>query len=339
MIARDARVLAIVVARIGDTVLATPVLRALRAAAPAGSLDVIAHPKRLAVLEHLPFVDRLVPASRARLLLERLRGAPRYDLAVVFGRDRPLFDHAFAVAARVVGFRQGDAALDARLAPAVERPAALEHAVIERLRLARAVGADSDDLRLAYRVLPAELDAAHALVAGRFPRRPRPLLAVVPKSFPTKAYRDWPRERFAALFERLFAARRDAGVLLLGDDGSREVADALVARFPGRVTSVAGRLGLRESAATIAASDAYLGVDTGPTHIAGALDVAMVALYHCHHRGRHLAPLQRAQLAVVEHPCPDERASDTVPMAEIDSETVWARLAPLLPAEAACTAA
>jgi heptosyltransferase-3 len=339
MIARDARVLAIVVARIGDTVLATPVLRALRAAAAEGTLDVIAHPKRIAVLEHLPCVDRLIPAGRARLLLERLRGTRPYDLAVVFGNDRPLFEHAFAGARRVVGFRQRDAGINERLAPAVERPAALEHAVVERLRLARAVGAQTSDLRLAYRVLPEERAQANALVASLFARRPRPLLAVVPKSFPTKAYRDWPQERFAALFERLFADRPDAGVLLLGDDTSRAVATALVARFPGRVASAAGRLGLRESAAAIAASDAYLGVDTGPTHIAGALDVPMVALYHCHHRGRHLAPLQRAHLAVVEHPCPDERASATVSMADIDAETVWQRLCQVLPADAACAAA
>jgi heptosyltransferase-3 len=339
MIARDARVLAIVVARIGDTVLATPVLRALRAAASAGTLDVIAHPKRIAVLEHLPFVDRLIPAGRARLLLERLRGARPYDLAVVFGNDRPLFEHAFAVARRVVGFRQRDAALSERLAPAVERPAVLEHAVVERLRLARAAGADTSDLRLAYRVLPGERAAANALVASLFAHRPRPLLSVVPKSFPTKAYRDWPQERFAALFERLFAERRDAGVLLLGDDAARDVADALIARFPGRVASAAGRLGLRESAAAIAVSDGYLGVDTGPTHIAGALDVPMVALYHCRHRGRHLAPLQRPDLEVVEHPCPDERAGEQVPMAEIDAETVWHRLRRVLPADAACAAA
>jgi heptosyltransferase-3 len=339
MIARDARLLAIVVARIGDTALATPVLRALRTAAPDGTLDVIAHPKRIAALAHLPFVDRLVPAGRARLLVERLRGAARYDLAVVFGNDAPLFAHAFAVASRVVGFRQRDAAIDDRLAPAVARPAAIEHAVTERLRLARALGLDPRELRLAYRVLPEERAAAEALVASRFVRRPRPLLTVVPKSFPTKAYRDWPRERFAALFERLFAERPDAGALLLGDGAARDVGDALVARFPGRVASAAGRLGLRQSAAVIAVSDGYLGVDTGPTHIAGALDVPMVALYHCCHRGRHLAPLQRSQLAVVEHPCPDERASETVPMADIDVEPVWQGLCQVLPAAAACAAA
>src|SRR5476651_1655818 len=55
----DARILVICVARVGDTLLATPALRALRAAVPRGSLTVLAHPKRRALLEHLPFIDHL----------------------------------------------------------------------------------------------------------------------------------------------------------------------------------------------------------------------------------------------------------------------------------------
>jgi heptosyltransferase-3 len=305
---------------------------------PQGELDVIAHPKRIDVLEHLPFVDRLVPAAGARLLLERLKRRKPYDHAFVFGNDARLFRHAFAVATRVTGFRQGDERINARLAPLAERPGTLEHAVVERMRLARAAGIDSPDLRPEYHVLPEERAGAERFLASLFPQRPRPLLAVVPKSFPTKAYRDWPAQRFAELFARLFDVHAEAGVVLLGDAAGRSVADELTAKFAGRVASAAGQRSLRESAALVAVADAYVGVDTGPTHIAGALDVPMVALYHCAHRGRHLAPLQRPGLEVVEHPCPDARCSDTVPMGEIDAEVVWQRLQRVLAASDECAA-
>ena len=59
MIKPDANVLVIIVARIGDTLLVTPALRALKAAIPHGRLTVLAHPKRLEVLQHLPFIDAL----------------------------------------------------------------------------------------------------------------------------------------------------------------------------------------------------------------------------------------------------------------------------------------
>jgi heptosyltransferase-3 len=47
--------------------------------------------------------------------------------------------------------------------------------------------------------------------------------------------------------------------------------------------------------------DLYIGVDTGPTHIAGALKVPMVAIYHCYHPGALLKPLNRENLEVIEH--------------------------------------
>ena len=327
MIERSSRVLVVVVARIGDTMLVTPVLRALRAAAPEGRLDVVAHPRRISVLEGLPFVDRLIPAGRARLTLERMRRSSEYDYAFVFGKDRHLFEHAFSVADRVIGFRQADEALNVRLHLAVERPSSLLHAVNERLRLAGAAGIEARDLQLAYRVTAEEKSDAERFVRSLLPQRDGPLVALQPKSFPTKSYRDWPAYRFAELLERLFREHPSAGAIVLGDSLSCDVARELAARFPGRVASAAGRRTLRESAAVIALADCFVGVDTGPTYIAGALGVPMVALYHCRHRGRHLAPLGHPALETIEHPATDAECTLTARMDAIDAETVWHALA------------
>ena len=40
---------------------------------------------------------------------------------------------------------------------------------------------------------------------------------------------------------------------------------------------------MRENAAIMAHLSLYIGVDTGPTHLAGALDIPMVAMYHSYH--------------------------------------------------------
>ena len=58
-IAPDASVLVINVARIGDTLMTTPVLRAIRAAYPEARVGCLAHPKRAAVLEGLEWVNSL----------------------------------------------------------------------------------------------------------------------------------------------------------------------------------------------------------------------------------------------------------------------------------------
>jgi heptosyltransferase-3 len=329
MIEPDARVLVIAVARIGDTVLATPILRAIRAAVPRGRVDVIVQASRKELLEGLPFVDRVIGARKARAAVARLAGR-RYDYAFAFGHDRWLVEYALAVADKVVAFRQPDEDLNRRLFRSVDPPASPEHAVVERMRLARAAGIELADVRTAYVVTPEEAAQAEQFLRQAFAAPPVPLVAILPKSFPTKAYRDWPRARFADFLARLFAEFPGGGALVLGDEDARDVAEALVARFPGRVASAAGSRSLRQTAALIAACDLYVGVDTGPTHLAGALGVPMVVLYHCRHRGRFLAPLGHPALEVIEHPAPDDACSDATSMDAIGVDDVWSAARRLL---------
>jgi len=323
MIEPGMRVLAIVVARIGDTLLVTPALRALKAACGAGELHVMAHPKRMDLLRHLPFVDRLSPITPFRARLRGRLGARRHDVGVVWADDEAILGYALRAARRVVAFRRGDASLDGRLAAAVARPGRPTHAVIERLMLAEAAGARCADPRLAFRVTEAEAGQARRLVASALPGTDGPLVGLQIQSFPTKRYRDWPAGHFAQLLDRLFAASRGARALVLGDAQSEAAARALVQRHPERVASLAGRLSLRELAAVLACLDLYVGVDTGPTHLAGALGIPMVALYHCRHRGSLLAPLDHPALTVIEHPAADADCTPQREMAEIGVDRVW----------------
>jgi heptosyltransferase-3 len=116
------------------------------------------------------------------------------------------------------------------------------------------------------------------------------------------------------------------GVVVLGGPESTRIgadfAQRLSTHFPGRVASLAGHTALREGAAVIGELDLYVGVDTGPTHLAGALGVPMVALYHCRHRGRWLAPQEHPALSVIEHPSTDIDCTADTPMSFIQVETV-----------------
>src|SRR5207237_9208241 len=96
--------------------------RALPEAWPGARLEVFAHPRRFEVLQHLPFVSGCRAITKQRARLRGWLGARRWDLAVVYGFDRALVAYALRVANRVAAFRQGDASLEARRAPAVDYP-------------------------------------------------------------------------------------------------------------------------------------------------------------------------------------------------------------------------
>jgi len=317
------RILVINVSRIGDTLLVTPALRALATAWPQARISFLGHPKRVEIMRHLPFIAELGAITKLRApWLGRLRGT-RWDIALVFGFDRPLVEYALRVARRVVAFRQNDPALDARLFRSAERPAfQTMHAARHPLLLTQALGVPDAGLRLAYRVT----DAEKAWARNTLPRNAHPLVGLQVASFPTKGYRDWPLEHFAALGERLLAHWPDAQLVFLGGSLERERVVQFAQRFGERATVFAGRLSLRQSAALMSQLDLYVGVDTGPTHIMGALEPPMVALYHCYSPSRVLAPLERERCYVVDHPRDFAHCSPETPMGEISVDAVWARV-------------
>lgn len=330
--ARDARILVIQVARIGDTLLVTPALRAIKAALAEAHLTVFAHPARRALLEGLPYIDALGAITpRSAWWRGRLGGA-KWDLALVYGQDIPLIRYAVRVAHRVVAFAQRDETINAMLWKAVVPPREAVHAIAERLLLPGALGIETDDWRLDYRVAAGEAAAAAAWLARHLPPDPRPLVGFQLASFPTKSYRDWPASHFAELARRLLARYPRAHILLLGGSESRRAAAVLAQEIEPRrrVVDACGKFPLRQTAALMSRLDAYVGVDTGPTHLAGALRLPMVAMYHCRHRGRYLAPLQHERLHVIEHPARDADCTATTPMSAIPVDRVWEALRALL---------
>ena len=329
------RLLVIAVTRIGDTLLVTPAIRALAATYPEAEITVLVHPKRRELLLNLPFIHRLSSITKRQAFFRGrfgfLRDRKPYDAAIVYGHDVPLLAYALRIADKVVAQPQKSTSFQAageRLVTVAD-PQELEHAVPARLRMAQALGAIPAGLHLSYVVTAAERAEAVQLLAALLPestaakKNHRRWVGIQLQSFPTKAYRDWPHEFFMQLLQRLLAAEPDVHAVVLGDHASTHAAQDLEQCFPARVTSLAGRISLRQAAAVMSQLSLYIGVDTGPTHLAGALGIPMVALYHCMHRGCYLIPLEHPSLTLIEHPASDAECSNQRSMAEISVDQVW----------------
>jgi len=317
-------ILVINVSRIGDTLLTTPALRALASRWPRARLDFFGHPKRFELVRHLPFLTTCGSITKHRARLKGWLPGRRWAMAVVYGFDRPLVAYALRVAERTVAFRQGDDALDARLFRCVERPAFQSmHSVDHLLSLTQAIQVPDAGKRLAYEVTSSESQWARGYLEQQVAPGNRPLVGLQVASFPTKAFRDWPLEHFAELCRLILSRWPGAHFLFLGGPHDASKVRTVAAQFPGHATAVAGTLSLRQSAAVMNELDLYIGVDTGPTHVMGALDRPMVAMYHCHSPSWLLMPLERSRLYVVDHPRAGKDHSPNVPMAEIRVEAVW----------------
>lgn len=323
---KPASVLVINVSRIGDTLFATPALRAIAAAWPQAAITVLGHPNRAEVFKHLPFIAECGSISKRSAPWRGWLGG-RYDYAFVYGFDQALVRYALRVARRVVAFRQSDSRINERLYRVVDLPPfQSEHAVLQALRLPAAVGIEPAGLRLAFALSDDEKSWARQRLETEGMGGRKPLVGLQVASFPTKGYRDWPVESFAQLCDAISQARPDTGFLIFGGSEEKQRTVWLKEKLGAKAALLAGKLSLRQTAAMMALCDAYVGVDTGPTHIMSCFDVPIVGLYHCLSSSALTGPLDHPLNFCLDHPRTGRDCDDTTPMAEISVETVLARV-------------
>lgn len=324
-------ILVISVSRIGDTILVTPVLRAIAAAWPAVRLEFLGHPKRAEIIRHLPYVHRVGTISKHSALFRGWLTGHRHDLAFVYGYDRALIEYALRTARRVIAFSQPDDSLNRRLYRVAEAPAFQEtHAVRFQLQLLAPLGIAHAGYHLSYQVTEAERQWAQSELGRRGHSGQHPLVGVQLASFPTKAYRDWPIERFLELCHRIRRHYPHVHFLVFGGKQERARTMRLHSEFRECSSLYAGRLTLRQTAALMDRLDLYVGVDTGPTHIMGALHRPMVVLYHGYSPSGLLAPLEHPCLYAVDHPDAGPKCTPDTPMSAISVDLVWLRVAEAL---------
>jgi ADP-heptose:LPS heptosyltransferase len=266
--------------QLGDVVLVTAALRALKRGAPDVPLELVTDERFVPLVEGLPFVDRVWPLRRTTgdtlALLAALRRR-RWRVAVdFFGNSRTALLARGSGAPRVVGYDlRGRAAAYHVRVPRTQAPAPgrREYAAATHVRLAVAAGGVDDGVRTAVAVRDDARAAAAALLAAAGVRAPaRAIGLVAAGSWPTKA---WPASHAGLLARRLLAAGRE--VVLVAGPGERRVTDAVRAIAPG--CAMLPPHGVAELVAVIASLGAVVGTDSGPRHVAAALGVPTYAWY------------------------------------------------------------
>ncbi|MGH2486140.1 MAG: lipopolysaccharide heptosyltransferase II [Ktedonobacterales bacterium] len=292
------RILVVRVDLIGDIVLSLPAVRVLRRAYPDARIDMLVPRSSAPILAaEGDLVAQVIPYDHgvwrrpggflkvgawreAVTLVRRLRAA-RYDLAVSVSGDIGSIVTRLSGARRRVGY--ADEAYDHFLTDTLPggRYKRRQHEVRYVLDLARAAGGSvqPSDERLVLHVLP-EADARMRLVLDEA-RRARgcagPVIALHAGARNGQAKR-WPADHFAALADRL-AREFDALVVLTGGPAEEPIARLVQRQATSPLLDLVGKTSLHELAALLAAGDLVVTGDSGPMHIACAVNTPVVALH------------------------------------------------------------
>ena len=266
-------VLVIRYSALGDVVLATSVLEPLRARFPGARIEWVTSPAYAPLLEGLPDVERVHRIGRGGIreavdLAVTLRG--RFDLAIDLQNKVKSAVVARAAGRRQLVFRRRTPRQAALALLGVDPPVHGPHATRIYADVLRPLGIERTGKTQVALSGPARDAAAAALASA-----PRPRVAFAPGA--SRATKLWPAERFAEVAEALSAA--GASVILAGGPGDAEALARFRAALHAPVAGDLTRLPVEGLAAGLAAVDLLVSCDSGPVHLAGAVETPVLAVF------------------------------------------------------------
>lgn len=320
------KILIINVTRIGDTLFGVPSIRAIAQNYPGAEITVLAHPNRYDLLEYLPYVQHVAGITKKTAWYRGWLGK-QYDKAFVWGFDAPLIRYAARVSRELIAHRQPDEALNKLIGHIVESPRhKANHVVKQLLTLPQGVGISTTNYRIDLVLTGQERVWARNTLAARGVTTNNLLIGFQTTSFHTRPYRDWPIQNFHALANRISAVYPQARFILFGGRDGLKRNQALADELAAGCISFANQLSLRQTAAIMSCLNAYVGVDTGPTHIMSTFDIPLIGLYHAKSKTHHTGPLQHPRDYCINHPVDEVDADETTPMADISVDQVFGQL-------------
>lgn len=280
-----ARILVRLPTWVGDAVMATPALRALRRAHPGAEIVAEGRPILGDLLDGLASFDAFLPDDGGSALSRRRRLAGRrFDLAVLLPDSvRSALAPFLARIPERVGYGRDPlrrALLSVALPPPRANGRRLPIPMIERyLAITRRVGCEDAGDHLELSVSPESAERVDEGLARCGVGPGDALLVVTPGAGfgPSKL---WPAEHYAKACDAIARKHGLRPVLAPAPDEAGIAARiaALAEVRPVSVSEMGGPFGLAELKALIARARLVLSNDTGPRHIAVALDRPVVVL-------------------------------------------------------------
>jgi heptosyltransferase-2 len=277
---------------VGDAVMSVPALRALRQLLPQAHITLATRPWAEGLFSDADFIDELLLYERrprdVRAVLRQTREwrRRRFDLAVLF---QNAFEAALIAAGARVPLRLGYATDNRRAL--LTHPLSLPAWRGERHEVFYYLNIISELERLLYGTNKVEQQApafalhvslarqaeAREMLAAHGANLARPLVALCPGSTNSRAKR-WPTESFAALADQLIE-EAGADVALVGAVDELEVSMEVSAAMRHQPVMLTGQTSLAQAVAVLSLADALVTNDTGPAHIAAALERPVLVIF------------------------------------------------------------
>ena len=274
-----ARILVIQFRQIGDVLLSTPVLRALRMAYPQSHIAFLTEPSPGRVLQGNTLIDEVIlrprhTSWREQWDLIRTMRRQRFDLVIdLIGNPRSAVLTRLSGARHRLAFARFPRSLLYTMLVSHHQPIP-EYTVAKRLRLLEPLGIQATDVTPVLSYSPHDQAAVTAFLQTQAITADDLLICIDPTHHvPT---RQWPGASFSTLVDML-STRLRARVVLLWGPGEAEQVQAIAAAAHTHPALIPA-WGLQTLAALLARADLFVGCNSSPLHIAVSQGIPTVSI-------------------------------------------------------------
>ena len=268
---------------VGDMVLLTPALRALKIAHPQSHVTLLIRPLVAGLMANHPYIDEVIIDNKGRglsrlpsfyKLVSEIRRSG-FDLAVVLHPTsfrNALIPFLAGIPERIGSNVSGRGIL---LTKACSDRTDL-HEVHRYLRVLELIDIREPNAKLEFWHTDADRHAAHQILATHgISSKEHPIGVNLGTTWRTKR---WSLENFAAVIRQV-QKRFGARILLTGSTAEIPLGEALAGITKVEMINLIGKTTLTQLGALIESCKLYLTCDSGPMHIAAAVGTPTVALF------------------------------------------------------------
>ncbi len=270
--------------RIGDIVMTTPAVAALRRGLPEASISYVVEADLARLVDGNPDLDHVfaVPAKQGAAdfmrFIRRIR-REKFDAVLDFhGGPRVARIAWFSGARLKVGYELKGKRFLYHIRVPRSREGGFIHSVESHLSLVRALGITVPDPAPPLRLPAARNEEAKKISLwwkeNNLDRSSTAILHVGAGN----RFRDWGVQNLSGLI-RLLVRQAGVRVVLVGSEADIPRAESLRNENPSSVFSLAGKINLIELREAIARAGLFVGPDSGPMHIAAATSTPIVAFF------------------------------------------------------------
>jgi heptosyltransferase-2 len=271
---------------IGDAVMTTPAIRAIREGFPNAHISLLAKPWVAPVFENSEHIDRLLIYDGERrhkgffgkFRLARDLGKYYFDAAILLQNafEAALISFLAGIPLRIGYSRDARRLLLTHAVPCTNE-IKTKHQTEYYLNILREIGIVRDNRDLYLKLNQSDRFRAEKILLKQHLSFDERIIGINPGATYGPA-KQWPIDRYARLADRIQAFSK-ARVIIFGGPGDKTLGQKISGKMRHQPVDLSGETSLGEAMALIERCELFITNDSGLMHVAAALNVPLVAVF------------------------------------------------------------